>query len=284
MLDLQPGGPSVNTIRRLVPRRLKRAVKELLGRENGVRDEPAGLLAATAQQYWSASATENDKQDLSHWKGSGRWADEESWRRIGEDHFDIYRTLLRLADRQEPVRSMIEWGPGGGANAVRFAREIPRFYGVDISEPNLSQCRREVESTGYTGFVPVRIEAADPEDVLDRIGEKVDLFLCTAVYQHFPDKEHGVRITELAHELLADGGVALIQTRYDDGNPYYAPKTRDYWANAVVFTSYRIEEFWQVATDAGFHPLAVVLRPATNYAFYLLSKPRSSTQDETRSR
>ncbi len=170
-------------------------------------------------------------------------------------------------------------------NAVRFGREIPRFLGVDISEPNLEQCRREVEATGYGGFVPVAIDADDPEGVLDRIGEKVDLFLCTAVYQHFPGKEYGVRVTRLAHQLLADGGVALIQTRYDDGNPdIRGSRTAITRANAIVFTSYRIEEFWRVAVDAGFRPLAVVLRPATNYAFYLLTKPGSPTPDETQSR
>lgn len=271
-------------IRRLLPGRVKRAVKVLLGEQEGAGAEPPGHLAAAAQQYWSASAAEDDKRDLSHWKGSGRWADEEGWRRIGEDHFDLYRSLLRLADRNEPARSMIEWGPGGGANAVRFGREISRIYGVDISEPNLGQCRREVEATGHDGFVPVPIDAADPEGVLARIGEKVDLFLCTAVYQHFPGKEYGVRVTRLAHQLLADGGAAIIQTRYDDGNPIFAPKSRDYQANAIVFTSYRIEEFWRVAVDAGFHPLAVVIRPSVNYAFYLLSKPSDKTGDETPTR
>jgi hypothetical protein len=256
-------------IRRLVPARIRRAAKALLGKE----DDASMHLAAAAKEYWSGSETEEIKRDLSHWKGSGRWADEQSWHEIGEAHFALYQSLLRLAGREAPVRSMIEWGPGGGANAVRFGREIPRFYGIDISEPNLVECRREVESSGYAGFVPVLIDAADPEGVIARIDERVDFFACTAVYQHFPGKEYGRRVTRLAHQLLADGGMALIQTRYDDGNPLYAPKARDYRANAIVFTSYRIEEFWQVAVDAGFRPLAVVLRPATNYAFYMLSKP-----------
>jgi predicted O-methyltransferase YrrM len=259
-------------IRRFVPPKIKRAIKVLIGSGEATIAEPPGQLAAAAREYWSASEVEDDKRDLSHWKGSGRWADEHGWRQIGEDHFALYQSLLRLVDRREPVRSMLEWGPGGGANAVRFGREIPRFLGVDISEPNLEQCRREVESTGYGGFVPVSIDAADPEGVLDRTGEKVDLFLCTAVYQHFPGKEYGVRVTRLAHQLLADGGLALIQTRYDDGNPTFATKSRDYRANAIVFTSYRVEEFWRIAADVGFRPLAVVLRPATNYAFYLLSR------------
>jgi hypothetical protein len=119
----------------------------------------------------------------------------------------------------------------------------------------------------------LEIDANEPEGVLDRIAAKVDLFLCTAVYQHFPGKDYGVRVTRLAHQLLADGGVALIQTRYDDGNPLFASKSRDYGTNAVFFTSYRVEEFWRIAEDLGFRPLAVVLRPATNYAFYLLSRP-----------
>jgi len=263
----------MKVIRRLVLPRVKRAVKVLIGDDGRPVADPPGQLAADAQAYWSASEAADDRRDLSHWKGSGRWADEQRWKRIGEDHFELYQSLLRLVDRKEPVRSMVEWGPGGGANAVRFGREIPRFYGVDISEPNLRRCSREVEAAGYGGFVPIRIDAADPEGVLDRIGEKLDLFLSTAVYQHFPSKEYGVRVTRVARELLAEGGLALIQTRYDDGNPYFAPKTRDYRENAVVFTSYLVEEFWHVAADAGLRPLAVVLRPATHYAYYLLSRP-----------
>jgi hypothetical protein len=268
----------MKTIRELLPRRIKRAIKVLIAsdadtsRWEATNPEPPAKLAEAAKEYWSGSESEGDKRDLSHWKGSGRWADEQGWRQIGEDHFALYGTLLRLVDRQEPVRSMLEWGPGGGANAVRFGREIPKFYGVDISEPNLDQCRREVESSGYRGFIPVSIDVAEPEGVLDRVGEKVDLFLSTAVYQHFPGKEYGVRVTRLAHQLLADKGLAIIQTRYDDGSPAFAPKSRDYRSNAIVFTSYKVDEFWQIAADAGFRPLAVVLRPATCYAFYLLSK------------
>ena len=98
-------------------------------------------------------------------------------------------------------------------------------------------------------------------------------FLSTAVYRHFPGDNYGVRITRLARRLLAAEGLALIQTRYDDSNPAFAAKARDSRGNADTFTSYRIEEFWHVAADSGFRPLAIVLRPATNYACYLLSKP-----------
>src|SRR4051812_21434911 len=121
----------MKAIRRIVPPKIKRAVKVLIGMESGNATDPPEVLTMAAQDYWSRSAVEDIKRDLSHWKGSGRWADERSWRQIGEDHFALYRALLHLVDRQVPVRSMLEWGPGGGANAVRFGREIPRLYGVD---------------------------------------------------------------------------------------------------------------------------------------------------------
>ncbi len=110
-----------------------------------------------------------------------------------------------------------------------------------------------------------------PEEVREKAGTKVDFFLCTAVFQHFPTKDYGVRVTRIAHDLLNDDGVALIQTRFDDGTDRFKPKTSDYQANVTYFTSYPIEEYWAIARDNGFRPLAVILKPEVNYAFYLLA-------------
>lgn len=167
---------------------------------------------------------------------------------------------------------MVEWGPGGGANAVRFAREVGRLYGVDISEANLAECRRQLESQPFRGFIPILIDANQPQEALDRIAERVDFFLSTAVFQHFPSKEYGVKVTQIAYQMLKDNGIALIQTRYDDGSARLKPKDRDYARNAVTFTSYPIQEYWQIALECGFAPLAVVLDVGTRYAYYLLRR------------
>ena len=72
--------------------------------------------------------------------------------------------------------------------------------------------------------------------------------------------------------MLRKPGIALIQTSCDEGSEQYRPTARDYAQNAVTFTSHGVDEYWQVAADAGFEPLAVVLQPRARYAYYLLRK------------
>ena len=257
------------SIKTLIPAPARRFLKRVVG-----LDAPQSLevVARDASEYWSGSETGVDRRDMSHWLGEGRWADEAEWRRIGEEHFELYRTLSNLTGRTAPIRTIMEWGQGGGANAIRFANEVSVYIGVDISGPNLKECARQLESRGHQNFRGILIDATNPEAILAECGGPIDFFLSTAVFQHFPNKDYGVRVTKIAHQLLAEDGIAMIQTRYDNGSDYYKPKTRDYKKNVITFTSYIIEEYWNLARDLGFRPLAVVLRPETNYAYYLLAK------------
>jgi 2-polyprenyl-3-methyl-5-hydroxy-6-metoxy-1,4-benzoquinol methylase len=255
----------------MIPTRVKEAAKVLLGRRSYRAEDPA-KIARDAQQYWTAAASQTTKQDLSHWRGVGRWANDEKWKQVGDEHYSYYEKLRVLADRHAPVASMLEWGPGGGANATRFMQAIPEFIAVDISQPNLDECGRQIQSQGLSGYLPILIDATNPESALDKVGKPIDFFLCTAVYQHFPSKEYGKRVTKVASKMLKADGIALIQTRYDDGTERYLPKNRDYDGQAVSFSSYRIEEFWMLVQEAGLMPLAVVLNPSVHYAFYLLRK------------
>ncbi|NLF30019.1 MAG: class I SAM-dependent methyltransferase [Planctomycetes bacterium] len=244
------------------------------GRRLGIAGRPsAGRLARDAQRYWSGSSTDACRRDLSHWAGEGRWADQDRWRRIGRTHLAMFHALCDLAGAAPPRGRMLEWGPGGGANAVCFAEVFETFIGVDISQANLDECGRQLEAMGYGGFEPVHIEAAAPESVLDRVGEPIDLFLCTAVYQHMPGKEYGRRVTRCAAALLAPGGLALIQTRYPGDDPATGSKCDDYERNVLQFTAYRVEEFWALARECGLEPLAVRLVEQDRYAYYFLRKP-----------
>ncbi|MFW6145871.1 MAG: class I SAM-dependent methyltransferase [Planctomycetota bacterium] len=230
-------------------------------------------LARDAQRYWSDSRDDAYRRDLSHWAGEGRWADQARWREIGLTHLAMFHTLCDLAGVAAPGGRMLEWGPGGGANAVCFAEVFETFIGVDISEANLTECGRQLAAVGFTGFQPIAIDAPDPEAVLDRVDEPIDLFLCTAVYQHMPGREYGRRVTRCAADLFARGGVALIQTRYPNDNPTTVSKRDDYERNVLQFTAYRVEEFWTLARACGLEPLAVKLVEETRYAYYFLRKP-----------
>ena len=230
------------------------------------------LLAEEAGRYWRQSEVRPWVRDMSHWRGQGRWADDALWQSVGARHLGYYRQLRALSGREKPIQSMLEWGPGGGANAVVFAREVSRFIGVDISAANLQECGRQLSAIAFGQFQPVEIDANVPEQCLQSIAEPVDFVLCTAVFQHFPSESYGQRVMRIFHQALAHDGIAVVQTRFDDGSETLRCKDSDYAKNVVTFTSYRVEEFWTVAEQAGFEPLAVMLWPEPSYAFYLLKK------------
>ena len=234
--------------------------------------EAPEVLAAEAGRYWSRSASMPWVRDLSHWRGHGRWSDDRVWRGIGARHFAAFEKLCARTRRPRPIRSMVEWGPGGGANAVAFAREVTQFHGVDISSANLAECGRQLAQNGFGGWRPVKIEAVDPRGCLNQIETPVEFFLSTAVFQHFPGKAYGAHVMRIAHELLAPRGIALVSIRYDDGSEALRPKDRDYANNAVTFTSYGIDEFAQLAQTVGFETVSISLTPEDCYAAYGLVK------------
>jgi len=184
----------------------------------------------------------------------------------------MFKGMLEYIDYDKKIQNMLEWGPGGGANAVHFAKEFERFYAVDISDENLRECQIQIEKINYNHFIPIHIDINNPEYVKKFIDRSIDLFLSTAVYQHFPSKEYGVKITKLAFELLCDQGLALIQIRYDNDTKKYKPKKNKYGKNAIYFTSYKIEEFLNIVRNIGFDPVLVKLKPEANYAYYFLVK------------
>lgn len=168
--------------------------------------ERVSKIAKDAGQFWSESGSKAIIRDYSHWRGEGRWADEQTWAKIGDTHFKVFGDLCLLAGISRPIHSMVEWGPGGGANAVRFCSEVSSYYGIDISTANLDECRRQLHIQSFDGFHPVLIHADHPEEVLQSVRTPVDLFLSTAVFQHFPGKEYGVLVMKVAYDLVSSGG------------------------------------------------------------------------------
>jgi cyclopropane fatty-acyl-phospholipid synthase-like methyltransferase len=229
-----------------------------------------------AASFWSDHADKTRIRDLSHWRGEGRWTNDRSWRAIGDENFHRFSQFCQRLEITHPPRVMLEWGPGGGANAVRFAREMEVYYGVDISRANLAECSRQLTNIKGCKSQLHMIDISHPEEYLRRIPESVGFFLSTSVFQHFPSQRYGQDIVRLAAALLADRGIAVIQIRYEDGNPKYAAKTSDYIENAVTMTSYPLQDFHATCQSAGFHVESVELCKAINYAWFFL---RSATID-----
>ncbi|MCP4601916.1 MAG: class I SAM-dependent methyltransferase [Proteobacteria bacterium] len=236
--------------------------------------QPYSEIVNDARCFWDASNAISKIRELSHWQGVGPWADQKRWEENGQYHFSLFEQLCTISNTSRPINSMLEWGPGGGLNAVSFAREVERFCAVEISLANLEECGRQITSLGFEGFEAFLIDIERPEEIIKALIEPVDFFLCTSVFQHMPNKLYGNRVTTIAHRILKEDGLAIIHIRYDDGTEKYRPKKDNYKANVLFFTSFRIEEYWQIAKEVGFQPLSVILDPKSNGAYYLLKKGR----------
>ncbi|WP_400193780.1 SAM-dependent methyltransferase [Hymenobacter sp. B81] len=256
-----------------------RAGQRLLHDSLGLH-EAEDKIIADAQQYWDAVSAPGQEGGNAHWRGNGVFAhDDARWLAIGRNNLDRFR---RLAGPQWPPRQpacIVDWGCGGGANAVHFAPGAARYYGIDITGTTLAECERQMRAAGLPGFVPVLLPAAAPEQVRALITEPCDLLLSTYVYELFPSKAYGQRVLRLTAELLAPGGLAFIQIKYSDLTLASQPYRWGYARNMANMTTYRIEEFWTLAEACGLSPQAVALEPEQplvhdrRYAYFLLRKP-----------
>lgn len=245
------------------------------------RGQSEAELTRATMRYWNNGRQAGiDLGDYSHWIDSGPWQDHEQWLALGRMHFRIYEQLCRAAGISRPLHNAVEWGPGGGANAIHFIHEVQEFCGIEIAQASLDECGRVLGEAGFSGFQPVLISAEDPEKAVELAPGPFDLFLSTYVFELLPSRSYGERVARIAWQLLKPGGLALIQIRYDDGSARSTQKNADYFRHAARFTSYRIEEFWTLMEAIGFQPLHVQLVPrrvagysGDLYAYFALRRP-----------
>ena len=183
----------------------------------------------------------------------------------------------RAIGANRPWNRVLEWGCGGGANAVHFAPRAQEFIGVDVSDASLTECARQTAKVCDTPFQPVLVDVANPERALRVVQGRIDVFLCLYVFELLPTPEYGARILRIARELLAPGGLALIQIKYDDGRWTSRPRRRAYHSGVAKMTSYPIASFWQLAEDCGLTPESIEIVPRSElddrYAYFVLSRP-----------
>lgn len=146
---------------------------------------------------------------------------------------------------------------------------------MDISEKNLAEAKRMITEEGYSEiFKPILI-SKQPSDVLTELDSKIDVFLSTAVFQHFPSKAYGAEVLNVISQILNPNGVGVVQIRFDNGNPKYKPieMLTSYKARHITANSYAIEEFWDLLKASGFIPLCISnIRSKNNYATYFFKK------------
>lgn len=241
----------------------------------GFRHSP-GRLQQDAADYWSGGEGSASWKSNSHWRGDA--IDDSIWSSIGEDHLELWQTFA-AALRQEPERDrIVEWGVGGGANAVHFAPIAKEFVAVDVAQASLDECQRQVRAVSTTPFVPVLVDVASPESAVASSPTPCDLFLCFYVLELVPTQDYGLRIVRIAERMLADGGLAVIQTKYSTDRLETKSRTRRYARHVANMTTYRIDEFWSAAKVCGLTPrlVSLVTKNALDerYAYYLLEKPK----------
>ncbi len=230
-------------------------------------------LAAQSHRWWTNP--NNQKLPLfQHWSGS---LPEEAWDRIGGETYEFYQRVSSSLGLDSPVRRIVEWGCGGGANAIHFAKEVDTFYGVDISETTLQECERQMAKRGLTNFKPILIDTQSPEKACESISEPIDLFLCVYVFELFPSEAYGLKILRIASQLLKQGGVAIVQNKYPI-NIVTRSQRWGYGLGVANMTSYPIHEFWNSCMECGLTPQFVHLKPKQplvndeRYAYYFLTK------------
>jgi SAM-dependent methyltransferase len=232
-------------------------------------------LSADAQEYWNDTGGERWRSD-SHWRDASVFTGGDLWSRIGRRHLDLFERGARTVGFDRSVGRVVEWGCGGGANAVHFAKLADEFVGVDIAPETVAECERQVAEHAGTPFRGVLVGVDDPERAVPEIGT-CDLFLCFYVFELIPSPEYGERLLRIARDVLASGGLAIIQIKYDDGRFRTRPRRRGYRRGVAEMTTYPIAAFWQLAERCGLRPETVELVPRNElderYAYFLLSRP-----------
>lgn len=232
-------------------------------------------ISADAQAYWARPGDDRWRGN-SHWRDASVFHGGDLWARLGREHLELFERGARMAGFSRRWDRVVDWGCGGGANAVWFAPRARDYIGVDISADTLRECEDEVARACDTPFTPVAIDVDDPEAALRKIVEPCDIFLSFYVFELIPTPEYGERLLRIASQLLAPGGLALIQVKYDSGSWWTKPRRRSYRSGLAEMTTYPIAGFWELATRTGFTPEAVHLVPRNElderYAYFFLSK------------
>ena len=234
-----------------------------------------GRLTRDASRYWFGVHNDRMRND-SHWRNGSKFEDTKLWATMGQEHLQLYQRLRQTVSEPIPLRRIVDWGCGGGANAVSFAPLADEIVGVEVNAQSIEECARQVALASSTPFVKVLIDIAQPEDAVGNISRPCDLFLCFYVLELVPTRAYGLRLMRIAYNLLGPGGQAFVQIKYATRSWRTRPRRRSY-RTAVAGNTYRIEEFWAAMAGIGFRPQAVTLVPKNDldehYAYFLLLKP-----------
>ncbi|MBS9533501.1 class I SAM-dependent methyltransferase [Mycobacterium sp. M1] len=227
-----------------------------------------------AARYWTAEYGV-DWRANAHWRsGLG----EKTWHEVGESHLRIYQ-LFAKAFRLPPwPRVMLEWGCGGGANAVTFAPIATRYIAADVSAQSTAECAAQVRAVCPTPVEERRIDLDQPRAAAAGLESQCDTFLCVYVIEATPGQADALEIVRIAESVLKPGGLAVIQVKYHTTDPLTrGRRRRSYRRRSALTTTFGIDEFWLRVQEIGLEPRLIHLVPRNDldgrYAYFALTKP-----------
>ena len=153
-----------------------------------------------ARTYWGQSGGADWKGN-SHWRDSRGPGGPRSGTRSEESTCRCTSASREVATARRRDR-IVEWGVGGGADAVRFAPLAREFVAVDVAQDSLDETGRQV---GRVCSTPVRSVLVSLDDQSGRISDlhgNVDLFLCFYVLELVPSEAHAREIVRSAFRML----------------------------------------------------------------------------------
>jgi SAM-dependent methyltransferase len=241
--------------------------------------EDEGRLGHESREFWNEVGQGHPQRaQEAHWRGHGPFADDAVWLKLGRDHLQILQRTLQARGLALAPQRVLEWGCGGGMNAVHLAAGTQAYFGVDIAAATLQECRRQVEAAGHRSFVPVLVDPNSPRDALREIGAPCDLFVCTYVFELLPSEAHALAVLDIARDALRPGGVALVHVRLARGGPGGGSRPWGYARNMAHNVRFQAEAFAQACQARGLQVLERVRVSEVpelgerDYAYFVLQR------------
>ncbi len=236
-------------------------------------------IRSDANRFWDDSSARHFGVN-SHWRGHGIFKNDDArWLSIGERHLAKFELMSLLAFVPPPQPSRIlEWGCGGGANAVAFGKTASQFVCVDISKKSVDECLHQMRLSGLHNGVGILADIHRPEVVAASL-EPVDVVVCTYVFELLPTRKYALRLVQLFLDLLKPGGLAFVQLRYATTSRSTQGRKWGYRFGFEKMVTFFLDEFWEAASQTGFRPVCIELMPVDDtvldqrYAYFLLEKP-----------
>lgn len=227
-----------------------------------------------AAEYWGVEQGGTWHAD-SHWRlGLG----EETWHQVGQEHLAIYRLFARALEVSNGPGVVLDWGCGGGANAVAFAPLATKYIVADLSTQTTAECLTQVRAVCDTPIEARHIDLDAPHTAAAGLESQCDTFLCFYVLEATAGPAEALSILQIAESVLKVGGMAFVQVKYHTADPLSrGRRRRSYHSLSGLTTTFAIDEFWLRAQELGLAPRLIHLVPQnrldSRYAYFALTKP-----------